>query len=46
VFIAEDVRDIVDSQWPGNSFYADRSDLGREVTLRVDRTRVLDAARL
>lgn len=46
MFIAEDVRDIVDRQWPGNSFYAARSDLGREVTLRVDRTRVLDAARL
>lgn len=46
VFIAEDVRDIVDRQWPGNSFYAARSDLEREVTLRVDRTRVLDAARL
>ena len=45
-FIAEDVRDLVDRQWPGNSFYAARSDLGRQVTLRVDRTRVLDAARL
>lgn len=46
VFFAEDVRDIVDRQWPGNSFYAARRDLGKEVTLRVDRTRVLDAARL
>jgi hypothetical protein len=46
VFIAEDVRDIVDRQWPGNSFYATRNGLGKHVTLRVDRTRVLDAARL
>lgn len=46
VFIAEDVRDIVDRQWPRNSFYAGRSDLGKEVTLRVDRTRVLDGTRL
>lgn len=46
VFIAEDVRDIVDRQWPANSFYEARAGLGKETTLRVDRTRVLDEDRL
>lgn len=46
VFIAEDVRDIVERQWPGNSFYEARKEFGKEVTLRVDRSRVLDPDRL
>ena len=45
-FIAEDVRDVVERQWPGSGFYAARSALGKSVTLRVNKSCVLDGARL
>ena len=45
-FIAEDVRDIVERQWPGGAFYSEVPAGQGEVTLRVDTTAKLDGARV
>ncbi|RZS68277.1 uncharacterized protein DUF4365 [Agromyces ramosus] len=44
-FIAEDVRDIVDRQWPEGRFYTE-TEGQQSVTLRVQRSAVLDADRI
>lgn len=46
VFVAEDIRDIVDRQWPGGSFYPAVAAMGATVTVHVETDRVLDDARL
>jgi len=46
VFVAEDVRDIVERQWPAGSFYPAVRQSGKTVTLRVDTSQVLDSVRL
>jgi hypothetical protein len=45
-FVAEDIRDIVERQWPAGSFYPAVAEMGATVTVHVDRHRVLDGARL
>jgi Domain of unknown function (DUF4365) len=44
-FLAEDVRDLVERQWPRGAFYAEVPDSQDEVTLSVDATAKLDAPR-
>ena len=45
-FIAEDVRDIVDRQWPRGAFYSEVPASQGEVTLRVVTAAKLDEARV
>jgi hypothetical protein len=45
-FVAEDIRDIVERQWPAGSFYPAVAEMGSTVTVHVDRHRVLDGDRL
>jgi hypothetical protein len=45
-FIAEDVRDIVERQWPHGAFYSEVPASRGEVTLRVATTAKLDGARV
>ena len=45
-FIAEDVRDIVERQWPCGAFYSEVPASQGEVTLRVVTTAKLDGARV
>lgn len=46
LFIAEDVRDIVDRQWPRGNFYEDVPATQEHVTLRVLANQVLDEKRI
>lgn len=45
-FIAEDVRDIVDRQWPNGSFYSTVPECQKSVTLHVDTSMILNDVRL
>lgn len=45
-FIAEDVRDIVERQWPRGTFYAEVPDSQDKVTLNVASTAKLDGPRV
>ncbi len=45
-FVAEDIRDIVERQWPAGSFYPAVAAMGATVMVHVDTRRVLDIARL
>lgn len=46
VFVAEDIRAIVDRQWPANTFYADVPESQQHVTVHVDSRQQLDGARI
>jgi len=46
LFIAEDVRDIVDRQWPRGNFYEDVPATQENITLRVLANQVLDEKRV
>jgi hypothetical protein len=46
VFVAEDVRDIVERQWPGGSFYGALLKMGESVTVHVDASKTLDSTRV
>jgi hypothetical protein len=45
-FIAEDVRDIVERQWPANAFYSAVPESQQQVTVHVDAHQRLDGARI
>ncbi len=46
IFVAEDIRDVVERQWPAGTFYPALAEPGNSVTLKIDASRVLDPARL
>jgi hypothetical protein len=45
-FLAEDVRDVVDRQWPHGAFYREVPSSQQEVTVHLHRGSVLDDARI
>lgn len=46
LFLAEEVSDIVERQWPRGSFYAALAGLGKTVTVHISTSAVLNADRL
>ena len=45
-FVAEDIRDVVDRQWPGGTFYAAVPESQDTVTVALDSSRVIDERRV